>query len=52
MLEIEEDTQYGLARGAIVDAVEVGGNIAIPCKSENGKQFWLLFSNKTKHVVA
>jgi hypothetical protein len=29
MLEIEEDTQYGLAKEAIVDAIEVNDNIVI-----------------------
>jgi hypothetical protein len=37
MLEIKEDTQYGLAKEAIVDVIEVNDNIVIPCKSGNGK---------------
>jgi len=40
MLEIEEDTQYGLAKEAIVDVIEVNDNIVIPCKSGNGKYFF------------
>jgi hypothetical protein len=44
MLEIEEDTQYGLAREAIADAIEVGDNIVIPCKNNFGF-FFLIKQN-------
>jgi hypothetical protein len=43
MLEIKEDTQYGLVREVIIDAIEVGDNIVVPCKSGIGKQFWFFF---------
>ncbi len=36
MLEIEENTQYGLARKAIANVVEVDDNIVIPCENNFG----------------
>jgi hypothetical protein len=51
MLRLEDETLYGFGGEAIIDEVDVGDNIVVPYKSGNGKQFWLLFCDKAKHIM-
>ncbi len=37
MLEMEEETKYGLRGEVIVDGVTIGDNIVVPCESRNGE---------------
>jgi hypothetical protein len=37
MLEMEEEIEYGLGREDIVNGINVGDNIVVPCESENGE---------------
>jgi hypothetical protein len=37
MLEMEEETKYGLRGEVIADGVTIGENIIVPCESRNGE---------------
>jgi hypothetical protein len=47
MIGVEEETKYGASDEAIAENVVVGDNVAMPCESGNGEQFWLLLCDKT-----
>jgi hypothetical protein len=40
-----------LAGKAIFGRVFVGDNLVVPCESDNGELFWLLFCDKPNHAV-
>jgi hypothetical protein len=50
VLKLEENV-YGYGEEAIVDKVDVGHNIVVPCESEIGKELWLILCDKAKHNV-
>jgi hypothetical protein len=37
MLEMEEETKYGLGGEVIANGVTIGDNIVVPCESRNGE---------------
>ncbi len=51
MMGVDEEIEYGARGEAIAENVAIGDNVAMPCESGNGEQFWLLLCDKLVHIM-